>query len=111
MWAGDLADALRAHVHKIVVHTGALEVYLSPAGDGSRDGHRVAPSWQPRVGQLEKGVAHKPAHPGGDDARSREALLCAIANARHWLNELVEGATILEIANPRAGSRSSQLAL
>ena len=95
---GDLADALRVHVHKIVVHAGALEVYLSLAGDGSTDGHRVALSWQPRVGCLEKGVAHKPAQPGGDDARSRETLLCAIANARRWLNELLEGATILEIA-------------
>ena len=51
-----------------------------------------------RVGQLDKGVAHTPAQPGGADARSREVLLCAIANARRWLNELLEGATILEIA-------------
>ena len=100
--AGD-HELVERLVDRIVVKPTAIEVCLTGTSDGQPED-----TVEPRVLTLpwaaptttEKGVFSSPASKPAMSEANRDALLTAIAKARRWVNELVEGrvASFAEIA-------------
>jgi DNA invertase Pin-like site-specific DNA recombinase len=113
---GDVAEALRSKIEKIVVRSDGLEIYSLTASASTNTGSEQATiehlPWRPKKCRLEKGVAHDPIQQGSRSNQSSDTLLSAIANARRWLNALVNGASMADIAkNAGIGERQARTLL
>jgi DNA invertase Pin-like site-specific DNA recombinase len=126
-------DVMTAHVQRVVLHRGEVEIVLNsdaasqtssanldqdvPVKVGETD-DSIAPTiimesdttpasstvlvvpLPVRVGPARKGIVTEPRAPATLDARARETLLSAIAKARLWLRDILDGrvATLEEVA-------------
>jgi site-specific DNA recombinase len=101
----DDRDLIERHVARIVVKPTAIEVHLAEikadamAADGQID-HDIDPvpiltvKWSAANFTTVKGILHAPAQTRSMKAEQREALLSAIAKARRWIDDLVEGRAV-----------------
>jgi hypothetical protein len=68
----------------------------APEGQGTADPSSLAPvtlqlPWTPTSAVARKGIAWKPSAQANLDPATSDVLLTAIARARSWMNDLVEG--------------------
>ena len=93
-------DLIARHVARIVLRPRAVEITLSDERDDCDDASQTAPGgeqqsisipWSPPAARRRKGVIHLPAAVDLDP-RDRDALLTAIAKARSWMDDLIDGA-------------------
>ena len=107
---GEISQSLQHLIRRITVRTENLEIELHAVGSSGpqEPSHRVNIPWQPRTKRLEKGVTHAASQPVGFDAKARVSLLAAVGQARRWLNELVAGARLSDIAS-RDGRSERQI--
>lgn len=115
-------DLLDKNVGKIIVWSETIEIYLlrqtsdgaveAAAGAAPRPDDKLTLGWQPKPFVAVKGVTHAPAHRSQFAPQARDALLEAIAKARAWIDELVEGkvSRFAEIAK-REGKGERQIRL
>jgi site-specific DNA recombinase len=103
---GSLPSLVEAQVVRIIVQPGSVNVELAGA-DSSGDGPQalsqqiVSLPWTKRPLRAAKGMANEPPSPGPAPpagSKAKEAVLTAIAKARHWVEELIAGSTLAEIA-------------
>jgi DNA invertase Pin-like site-specific DNA recombinase len=84
------------HVARIVLRPRAVEITLSDERDDASqtaaggEQQSISIPWSPPVARRRKGVVHRPAS-HDLDPRDREALLTAIAKARSWMDDLIDG--------------------
>lgn len=99
-------DLIARHVARIVLRQRAIEITLrdtrdepvsaSPAADAeppidSADTNRsIDIPWSPPTARPRKGIVHQPSS-RALDPRERDALLTAIARARSWMDDLIDG--------------------
>jgi site-specific DNA recombinase len=92
-------DLIARHVARIVLRPRSVEITLSDERDDRDDASQIAAGgeqqfmsvpWSPPVARRRKGIIHRPAS-HDLDPRAREALLTAIAKARSWMNDLIDG--------------------
>jgi hypothetical protein len=95
-------DLIAHHVAHIVLRPRAVEITLSDRRDDRDDrddasqiaagGEQqfISVTWSPPVALRRKGILHQPAS-RDLDPRDREALLTAIAKARSWMDDLIDG--------------------
>ncbi|MEO8895073.1 MAG: recombinase family protein, partial [Rhizomicrobium sp.] len=97
---GSLGDSLRAIVGQITVYRTTVKIQLltSPGTEDVANEQTVAIAWQRKPTRVEQGIAHMPFSGQGGDAKARDTLLAAIGKARAWLNELIDGGGVSEIA-------------
>jgi site-specific DNA recombinase len=113
--AADDREQIEHQLDRIVVQREALEIHLASSSEhpegistdtsGRSERGDAPPSiitvpWSAASFEEVKGIVCVPSPQPGMDLRTREALLRAIAMARTWINDLVEGrvSTIAEIA-------------
>jgi site-specific DNA recombinase len=99
-------DLIERELDRIVVRAEALEIHLSesiehPEGlstrksNNSREGHVpaniITVRWSGAPFPEAKGILHSPSPRASLSLATREALLRAIAKARVWIDDLVEG--------------------
>ncbi|MGE3988096.1 hypothetical protein [Pseudorhodoplanes sp.] len=117
---GDV-ELAECYLETIIVKQGALDVAVKSAGqrppsdknerrgkaadrNGAENedgiGSVLKVVWSPPAAGAIKGVAHAPSQITGMKPETRDALLLAIAKARHWVDDLAEGrvASLHEIA-------------
>ena len=93
---------LRSRYIDMTLRGGASEVALeraaspAPEGQGTADPGSLAPvtlqlPWTPTSVWARKGIAWKPSAQANLDPATSDVLLTAIARARSWMNDLVEG--------------------
>jgi hypothetical protein len=89
---------LRARHIDIALRAGASQRLQAPADPSETDEQdsALAPIvlqllWTPTSASARKGIAWKPSAKSNLDAETIETLLTAIAKARAWMNDLVEG--------------------
>ena len=115
---GDLRSPIEAEIAKITVQPDSIGVELAAAGDsaagsGSDDGQTsqsrqiVSLPWSKKPFRANKGVVAAPASTvptlGREgDPRAKEAVLTAIGKARGWLDHLMMGGTLREVAKQEA---------
>lgn len=97
---GSLGDSLRATVGQITIYRTTVEMRLltSPGTEDASNEQTVVITWQRKPTRVEQGIAHMPSSAQGGDAKARDTLLAAIGKARAWLNELIDGGRVSEIA-------------
>jgi site-specific DNA recombinase len=104
-------DLIERHVERVTVASTAVEVRLmSHSAPAEAGGDEAAPeepmsttlmlAWTAPSFAAVKGIVHEPVAKPTMKPESRDALLGAIAKARHWINDLTLGraATLAEIA-------------
>jgi hypothetical protein len=115
---GDLRALVEGQIASITVKLDCISVELATSGesgvgreDASLTRQVVNLPWSKKPFRAEKGVDAQPAAlsgPNGElpsalltpsDPRTKEALLSALAKARHWLEQLMAGIGLAEIAN------------
>jgi hypothetical protein len=111
----DDRDLIERHVARVVVRPTAIEVQLAEikadpmaADEHSSDDIDPVPNkplvltvpWSVANFTTVKGILHAPAQTKSMKAEQREALLSAIAKARRWIDDLMQGraASFAEIA-------------
>ena len=115
---GDLRALVEVQIARITVKPDCISVELKiPAescvqgSDGSPSRQIVSLPWSKKPLRAEKGVTAQASALNGaqgglpsalappGEPRAKEALLTALAKARHWLEELMGGIGLAEIAN------------
>jgi hypothetical protein len=112
----DDRELLEQHVDRIVVKPDTIEIHLIQstdseelqeslrAGRAGEEGEKpptlLTVPWSATTGAEVKGILHSPSEGPRATSPNREALLIAIARARSWIDDLVEGraASFAEIA-------------
>ena len=93
-------DLVALHVERIVLRSRRIDITLrshaSPEGQGAADSSSLASTtlhlpWTPTSASARKGIAWKPSAQSNLDPATSEVLLTAIARARSWMNDLIEG--------------------
>ena len=98
---------IEQHLDRIVVRPQAIEIQLKdqpeqPAGERNQDGESTTHAGPPPPCVLEvpwsataftavKGILYSPSPPSTMNHESRDVVLTAIAKARTWIDDLVEG--------------------
>jgi len=107
-------ELVEQYLKKIIIKRQAIELYLINAGEATHKdnpetaaGHSandiaarpIMLPWTPTIATAVKGVIHSPSQQAASRG-DRDALLTAIAKARSWVSDLVDGhvASIAEIA-------------
>lgn len=110
-------EFLQAHIYKVTVQAQAVELALRPAQGAENPDSGASPvpevvslPWVRKPFMAVKGMALAAPDPAPAASRAREAALTAIAKARLWLEELLAGGTVAEIAR-REGKGERQLRL
>ena len=89
-------DLIAHYVARIVLRPRAVEITLSDERDDASqiaaggEQQSISIPWSPPVARRRKGILHWPAS-HNLDPRDREALLTAIAKARSWMDDLIDG--------------------
>jgi site-specific DNA recombinase len=104
-------ELIVGHVKSIIVKSGALEIRLvkKEPSEGERSGHESSDKGEVRstlvvpwatTAQALKGILDLPSQSPLPVARNRDRLLTAIARARAWVHDLIDGraASFAEIA-------------
>jgi site-specific DNA recombinase len=93
-------DLVALHVERIVLRSRWIDITLpsraSPEGQDAADPSSPASTplhlpWTPTSVSARKGIAWKPSAQSNLDPATSDLLLTAIARARSWMNDLVEG--------------------
>ena len=106
---------LEAYIVRVTLLASAVQVALrAPPEPGMHGAGRdecpetVSLPWSPKPFVAEKGIFSPGVAPAGN--KSTDTLLTAIAKARFWVDEIMSGASIIDIAN-REGKGSRQIRL
>jgi len=99
-------DLIEHHVDRIVIRQQAIEIHVRDNADGDglardrddthdgADKHStsiVSVPWSATPAVATKGVLQSPSHKNPMSPENRDALLTAIAKARAWVDDLVQG--------------------
>jgi site-specific DNA recombinase len=99
-------ELLERYLERVILTANHLELRLRPsvqpaqAQNSATNGSSAPPianvttitvPWTSRVPAAVKGIVHVPAHNTPMTPSRRDALLMAIAKARHWIDELANG--------------------
>lgn len=111
----DLKTLVHSQIATITVREKAVELELRPsetadqasAGAGQRV---VSLPWSRKAFSAEKGILIDPDHPAPADPKARNVVLEAIARSRAWVDELMAGGSLAEIAK-REGKGERQVRL
>jgi site-specific DNA recombinase len=107
-------QAIEGHIQRITVQPATVEVLLTQpeSASGTHTGARdvVSLSWSRSPFLAEKGVMLASSVAQDADPRSREAALTAVGKARLWLQEILEGGALSDIAR-REGKGERQIRL
>jgi DNA invertase Pin-like site-specific DNA recombinase len=115
---GPSREVLEAHIYKVTVQGGAVEVVLRPiqalknmdSEAAAQHDEIVSLPWARKSFVAAKGVAFAPSGSMPADPRVRDAALAAIAKARLWVDELMAGSSYNQIAR-REGKGERQIRL
>jgi site-specific DNA recombinase len=99
----DLRSLIEAQVAKITIEVDSISVELAvPIGSPpSSPAQIVCLPWSKRPFRVAKGVMAEPAPPTippDFDSKAKEAVLAAIKRAKRWVDQLMAGASLPEIA-------------
>ena len=102
-------DLIKSYVSRVTIRATKIEI-KPRADDTPRD--TISLPWSSKPFIALKGIASGPSSVRSqtDHARNRGALLAAIARARVWVGELMDGQTLNEIAR-REGKGERQIRL
>jgi hypothetical protein len=111
---GDLRAMIGSQIARIEIQTDSISVELAgpqiAAGAPPVDsGQMVSLPWSRKPFRATKGAISGPAD-GSDTPASGQTILAAIGRARRWVDEIMAGVTITEIAR-REGKGERQLRL
>jgi hypothetical protein len=97
-----LRSLVEAQIAKIIIEEDSISVELAaPTGSPMSPAQTVSLPWSKKPFRLAKGIATEPPIPGISadfDSKAREAVLTAINHARRWVDQLVTGTPLPEIA-------------
>jgi site-specific DNA recombinase len=82
---------LELRLHQSLEPTQAHDAANNSAGRPIASVTTIAVPWSSPIPATVKGIIHMPAHNTPIKASRREALLIAIAKARHWIDDLAHG--------------------
>jgi site-specific DNA recombinase len=82
---------IEQNVERIVIKSQALEIQLINKIPNDSSDIVIATQWTMATTAAVSGVLHSPSHGAVTSAGNRDALLTAIAKARAWINDFVEG--------------------
>jgi hypothetical protein len=110
---GDIRLLVAAHIRKITVHGASLEVELAnqDSGEPGTDaGFRqiVTLPWSKKPFRAAKGVTSPSSTAAKADPKANATVLAAIAKARRWVDALIDGTCLAELAN-REGKGERQI--
>ena len=101
-------DLIERHVDRIIVRPQAIEIHVrnqNPTGKNRRAKRNpksgiISVPWSAATTAVAKGILHSSSSIRSMSPESRDTLLAAIAKARMWIKDLVEGraASLAEIA-------------
>jgi DNA invertase Pin-like site-specific DNA recombinase len=99
----DLRSLIEAEVAKITIEADSISVELTdPTGSqSSSPAQTVSLPWSKKLFRVAKGVVAEPAPssiPPDFDSKAKEAVLAAIKRAKRWVDQLMAGASLPEIA-------------
>jgi site-specific DNA recombinase len=109
----DDRELIAGHVERITINASAIEIQLAQAApfEGEHTGHQSSGSQSKDLSTLivpwlstghsdVKGIIHKPSHGASNISGNRDRVLMAIAKARAWVHDLIDGraASFAEIA-------------
>jgi site-specific DNA recombinase len=100
-----------AYIKSVAVLEDAVELRLVPAPGAavpSQHGQTVSLPWSKQLTVAVKGVAHEPSNAPWADPKARGSILIAVAEARSWIDELLGGGSLKEIA-AREGKGDRQI--
>jgi DNA invertase Pin-like site-specific DNA recombinase len=104
----DLRSLVEAQVTKIIIEEDSISVELvAPTGSPLSSAQTVSLPWSKKPFRVAKGVVAEPPSPGRSadfDSKAREAVLTAINHARQWVDQLMTGTTLPEIATQEGKS-------
>jgi site-specific DNA recombinase len=103
---GDLQNLIETQIARVTVAMNSIDVELAESIGAQVDGAEqrlkvVSLPWSKKPFRAQKGVIFDPGVRGPaqeDDRRTREAILISINKARHWVDELLSGRRLAEIA-------------
>ena len=97
-------DLVERHVDRIIVRSQAIEIRTHNANStGESDGAKkrsarrnrppaiISVPWSAIAAHAVKGILHSPSPNRAMSPESRDALLAAIAKARGWIDDIIEG--------------------
>jgi len=112
---GDVRQLIKAQIDKITIQDASLEVELvdrdngEPAAD-PRSRQIVSLPWSKRPSSAVKGVMSTPPTAAPADTKANAAILAGIAKAKRWVDALIDGASLPEIAKQEGkGERQIRL--
>jgi DNA invertase Pin-like site-specific DNA recombinase len=100
---GDVRQLIKAQINKITIQDASLEVELvnrdngEPAAD-PRSRQIVSLPWSKRPSSAVKGIISAASTTAPADTKANAAILAAIAKAKRWVDALVDGVSLPEIA-------------
>jgi len=105
----DLRSLIEAQVAKITVEADSISVKLAGPSGGpqSSPAQMVCLPWSKKPFRVAKGVVAEPAPPTilpDFDSKAKEAVLAAIKRAKRWVDQLMAGVSLLEIATQEGNS-------
>jgi site-specific DNA recombinase len=100
----DLRSLIEAQITKISIEAGSISVELGGATDSpsSLPTQIVSLPWTKRPFRVPKGVVAEPTAPTISpdfDFKARESVLAAIKRAKRWVDQLIAGTSLPEIAS------------
>ena len=100
---GDLRPLVEARIARITVHADSISVELASPDSSQSDqppsGQSVSLPWSKKPFRADKGVASTPQMPAPEEnAKAKDAVLTAVSRARRWVDELVAGGSLADIA-------------
>jgi hypothetical protein len=113
-------EILQAHVQKVTIQVQTVEVTFRRLGEAPETkagahpaGEMVTLKWSRKPFVMPKGIALEPSEASAPDSQAdRGTVLAAIGKARLWLDEIIGGGSIAEVAQrERKGERQVRLLL
>jgi site-specific DNA recombinase len=105
-WLGDLRSLVEVQVSRITVQPDSISVELvgpagTPGDPAASSPHIVSLPWSKKPFRVDKGVAADPSAPAPGqetDPQARDGVLAAIGRARQWVDALVTGDNLEDVA-------------
>jgi site-specific DNA recombinase len=112
---GDIRCLIEAQVRRITVQTDSISVEMAaidgdPAPCDAQSRQIVSLPWSKKPFRAEKGIARAPSAGRDTNPISEEAVLAAMARARRWVDQLMAGDGLADIAKQEGkGERQIRL--
>jgi site-specific DNA recombinase len=85
-------DLVDLHVERIVLRSRSIDITLQDdVPEGALAPKTIQIPWMPATPQARKGIAWQPAGASSLDPVTQDRLLNAIAKARQWVSDIVDG--------------------